>query len=105
MLPPPGSEAFVAASEQRIATQRREKMQKRIRKARFWNHIRHHMHRVIDGAFYVVLMGYELPHHSRWILFAQTFWADCPVCFFWRGVTFGFLLASALATLVALVLC
>jgi len=75
---------------------------KRVQRARFWHHIRTHMHRVIDGAFYVVLMGYEMPRHSKWILFAHMFWADCPVCFFWRGVTFGFLLASSIAALVAL---
>lgn len=75
---------------------------KRIHRARFWKYMRDHTHRIIDGVFHVALMGYELPHHSRWILFVQMFWTDCPVCLFWRGATFGFLLASALASLVAL---
>jgi hypothetical protein len=67
----------------------------RIRKARKWKRIRESVRKLIDWVFETALMGYELPRNSRWTLFAELFWLEpfCPICFFWRGATFGFLLA------------
>lgn len=69
----------------------------RLRRARRWKRIRSKIHSFIDWVFETGLMGYQLPHNSRWSLFAEMFWVECPVCLFWRGVTFGFLLAGAIA--------
>jgi hypothetical protein len=77
----------------------------RYRKAKWWKQFRNNVHQVIDGIFYTFLTGYELPKNSRWTLFAQMFWIECPICFFYRGATFGFLLAAMLATLLFVVVC
>lgn len=74
----------------------------RVRHARKWKRRRDFVHKLIDGLYYKLLFGYELPHNSRWSLFAELFWIECPVCLFWRGLSFGFFCASALA--IALVL-
>lgn len=72
----------------------------RMRRARVWYRRRKAVERFIDGAFITLLFGYELPHNSRWILFAELFWTDCPICFWYRGAVFGFFLAAipAIAT-------
>ena len=64
----------------------------RLRYARKWKRFRSAVHSVIDGAFYAILDGYELPHNSRWSLFVDMFWIECPVCLFYRGATVGFAL-------------
>lgn len=66
----------------------------RVRKARVWYRRRKAVERFIDGAFLFLLFGYELPKNSRWILFAELFWTDCPICFWYRGAVFGFMLAA-----------
>lgn len=92
-IPPPRDDFGTTTAEQRH----------RIRKARWWKRFRNNVHTVIDGIFHVFLTGYELPKNSRWILFAQMFWIECPICFFYRGATFGFMLASFIAALVFLI--
>jgi hypothetical protein len=76
----------------------------RLRRARWWKRFRTNVHQVIDGIFSAFLTGYQLPHNSRWSLFAEMFWVECPVCLFWRGVTFGFLLASFLAAVAVFII-
>lgn len=101
--PPPGSEFWQPERETTdyaaLATREKE-LSVRVKNARWWHRFRKNVHSVIDGTFSTFLTGYQLPHNSRWSLFAEMFWVDCPVCLFWRGVTFGFLLASFLATIV-----
>lgn len=69
----------------------------RVRKARIWYRRRAAVERLVDRTFIYFLFGYTLPHNSKWILFAGMFWNDCPICFWYRGVTFGFLLGGFLA--------
>jgi hypothetical protein len=69
---------------------------RRIRYARKWQRRRKAVQDMIDG-FFVWLFGlfdYELPHNSRWSLFAELFWSDCPICFWYRGVGVTFVLVN-----------
>lgn len=81
---------------------RRQRYAARVRRARIWYRRRKAIERFIDGTFLFFLFGYELPHNSRWILFAELFWTDCPICFWYRGATFGFVLGAALAIIATL---
>lgn len=86
-----------------FAAPRRSVQVARIRRARWWLRLRQNIHKVIDGTFETFLTGYELPRNSRWTLFAQLFWVECPICFFYRGATFGFMLAAFIAALVFII--
>lgn len=72
----------------------------RIRYARKWYRRRRWLRLRIDAFFWWALHGYELPHNSRWSLFAELFWIECPVCMFYRGASFGFVLASLLFSMI-----
>lgn len=110
--PPPPSDfaptdlkaALFKTQEERRLRQRTRAIRERLRSARWWKRLRTNIHSVIDGVYSTLLTGYQLPHNSRWSLFAEMFWTDCPVCLFWRGLTFGFFVASVLATLLFLIL-
>jgi len=69
---------------------------KRIREARKWRRRRKAIEHFIDGAFtkFFNAINYELPHNSRWMLFAELFWSDCPICFWWRGVGITFVIVN-----------
>ncbi len=74
----------------------------RIHRARDAKRCRDRVRSWIDWIFTKALNGYELPHNSRWTLFAEMFWLEpfCPICFFYRGATFGFFLGLWLAAIV-----
>lgn len=99
-IPPPPLDQEIGIAY--FENQNRAIQRKRVRKARWWLRLRQNIHKVIDGTFETFLTGYELPRNSRWTLFAQLFWIECPICFFYRGATFGFMLASFFAALVFL---
>lgn len=81
-------------------------MTARIRKAREAKRARDYVRSWIDWIFTKALNGYELPHNSRWTLFAEMFWLEpfCPICFFYRGATFGFFLGLTLAALAYIII-
>lgn len=76
----------------------------RIRHARKWLRRRKWLQNRIDAFFWWALHGYELPRNSRWSLFAELFWIECPVCMFYRGASFGFLLASLMFTVILMII-
>lgn len=83
---------------------KRQRQADAVRKARVWLRRRKAVEAFIDGAFVFFLFGYELPHNSRWILFAELFWSDCPICFWYRGAVFGAFLGIALSIITMLVM-
>lgn len=76
----------------------------RVRHARKWYRWRKLVRDRIDAFCWWLLHGYELPRNSRWSLFAELFWIECPVCLFYRGAVFGFLLATALLSVILILI-
>jgi hypothetical protein len=78
-------------------------LKSRIRYARKWRARRMYVKQKTDDLFYFFLgQDFQLPHNSKWALFAEFFWTDCPICFFYRGAVGGFLLALLLSVMVFL---